>query len=63
MTPDERKQYNKEYYSRTRVKLLDTLNKKVQCNNCGRTLSYSSLKLHQKSKLCKKHGELIYVQN
>lgn len=61
MTPEERLQYNKTYYAQNKTKLLKIQSEKVECSLCHRCVSLSSLKTHQKTKLCKKYSELIFI--
>ena len=57
MTPEERKEYNKQYYLNNREKILENYAKKVQCK-CGKKLSKANYYDHLKTKLHKRRMEL-----
>lgn len=50
MTPQERKEYYKEYYNKNKSELLEKLKKKVKCSICDCKYSKSSKSNHLKSK-------------
>ena len=57
MDKDQRKEYNKIYYSVNKEKILMDLCKKVQCDFCGRTVIKNNLLNHEQSDICKRHRE------
>lgn len=61
MEIEKRKLYNEKYYNNNRLIILANLNKKVECQHCGRVVSYSRMNVHCKTKLCKKFSKLIFV--
>ena len=59
MDKEERKQYNKVYYSLHRERILSYLCEKVSCEYCGRCVIRNNLAKHEKSDICKRHRERI----
>ena len=57
MDKEERKQYNKVYYSLHRERILSYLCEKVSCEYCGRCVIRNNLAKHEKSNMCKKTRE------
>ena len=57
MDKEERKQYNKVYYSVNKDRILADLCQKVQCEYCGRTVIKNNILTHEKSEICKRHRE------
>lgn len=51
---EDRKGYNKSYYSQNKQQLLKTARKKECCPQCGRSVSHVNMRRHQQTKLCKK---------
>jgi hypothetical protein len=58
---NKRKIYNEKYYNTNRLKILSSLNKRVECEKCKRVISYGRLNDHMKSKLCAKFSKLNFV--
>lgn len=52
MNSEERKEYNKNYYSSHKIELLEQLAKPTTCMYCKRNVASSRLKSHQKTPLC-----------
>ena len=52
MNSEERKEYNKNYYSIHKVELLKQFSKSIECVYCKRNVANSRLKSHQKTPLC-----------
>jgi hypothetical protein len=63
MDKEERKQYNKVYYSLHRERILSYLCEKVSCDYCGRCVIKNNLVKHQKSDICKRHRERLLELN
>jgi hypothetical protein len=62
MDAEKRKAYNKEYYNKNRVQILDKALKKVECEFCKKSvISYNILK-HQQTSICKRREELLKTQ-
>lgn len=57
MDKEERKQYNKVYYSLHRERILSYLCEKVSCDYCGRCVIRNNLAKHEKSNMCKRTRE------
>jgi hypothetical protein len=53
------KNYNKEYYNKTRVARLNDIKQKVRCELCDKELTKGKLTNHNKSKTHKIH---LYLQ-
>ena len=54
MTPEERKQYNKNYYTSNKIVILEKAYNKVECAFCGRTVVHANMERHKTSELCKR---------
>ena len=52
MNSEERKEYNKNYYTQHKKELLEQLAKPIECLYCKRQVASSRLKSHQKTPLC-----------
>lgn len=63
MDKEERKQYNKVYYSLHRERILSYLCEKVNCDYCGRCVIRNNLAKHEKSEICKRTREKIIELN
>ena len=65
MNSEERKEYNKNYYSSHRVDLLAQCAEKKECELCKRIVSCSRLKAHQKTLLCQNNRTeyIIHVKD
>ena len=55
MDKEERKQYNKVYYSVNKDRILADLCQKVECQFCGRTVIKNNILTHEKSEICRRH--------
>ena len=51
-------QYNKEYYQKNKIKLLEDQKIKVSCPKCCRIVIKSNLNKHLKTRLCTNTQEL-----
>jgi hypothetical protein len=58
MTNDKKQKYNTEYYAKNRKAILSKVLKKVDCDNCGRSVNHQNLSKHQKTALCKKNARI-----
>jgi len=47
------KEYNANYYSKNKTKLLANLCEKIECNVCGRKVTKNGLKLHKSKAICR----------
>jgi hypothetical protein len=54
-------EYNKAYYQKTRLKTLERLTAKVECEKCKRVVSYQRLPIHHRSKICLKLSQICPV--
>jgi len=54
MSIEERKAYNKSYYTNNKKRITDMLLKKVECPLCSREITYN-LQRHQTTPLCIRH--------
>lgn len=54
MTPEERKEYNKEYYERNKHKIMEKACEKVTCDLCGRMVIRNNLTSHYKLNICQR---------
>ncbi len=54
MTPEERKEYNKKYYTSNKTIILEKASNKIECKFCGRTVVQANLERHKTSELCKR---------
>ena len=52
MTPEERKEYNKIYYSKRKEELIKNGCAKVKCEYCDKEITKNRLDEHIKSKIC-----------
>jgi transposase-like protein len=59
MDKEERKQYNKEYYLKHKLEILNKLCEKVECEFCHRQVIRNNLISHQQKPICKRKAELI----
>ena len=57
MNREERKIYNKTYYSVNREIILKDLCSRVECEYCGRTVIKNNILTHERSEICKRHRE------
>ncbi len=46
MDKDSRQSYNKNYYENNKVRILEKLKSKVNCEFCNRTVSFCNLQKH-----------------
>jgi hypothetical protein len=52
MNSEERKNYNKTYYTTNKDKILNCLSKKETCRYCERIVAKSRLQSHQHTQIC-----------
>ena len=57
MDKEERKQYNKVYYSVNKDRILADLCSKMTCDYCGRTVIKNNILIHERSDICKRHRQ------
>ena len=53
MNSEQRKNYNKTYYTMNKAKILKIACEKVECEFCKRTVIKNNIQKHKASKLCK----------
>ena len=53
MDPAMRQVYNSLYYKRNKVNILKKLTTKVNCEFCGRCVSFANLQKHYVLKICR----------
>ncbi len=58
MTPEERKEYNKKYYTSNKTTIINKACEKIACEICGRKVIRNNLIKHYKSNLCKNKQDL-----
>ena len=63
MTPEERKEYNKKYYSANKTIILDKIGDKQICEFCLKSISHGRLKKHQTTSLCKNAEKQIKLKS
>ena len=67
MNSEERKEYNKKYYSERKALIQEKLSTKEQCSYCGRNVCHQNIPKHWKSKLCmsrrEQHTIAMLLQN
>ena len=51
-------EYNKQYYLKNKERTMEKLKKKVQCDVCGRTVSFQFLPKHKQKPICLYHASL-----
>jgi hypothetical protein len=57
MNQEERRIYNKTYYSVNRELILKDLCSRVTCDYCGRTVIKNNILIHERSEICKRHRQ------
>jgi hypothetical protein len=57
MNQEQRKQYNKDYYSKNKDKILKTALTKQKCEFCDRMVIKNNIHIHQKLNICKRKAE------
>ena len=57
MNPEQRKQYNKDYYTKNKDKILKTALTKQKCDFCDRMVIKNNMLIHQKLNICKRKAE------
>ena len=57
MNQEERRIYNKTYYSVNREIILKDLCSRVTCDYCGRTVIKNNILIHERSEICKRHRQ------
>lgn len=58
MTKAERKEYNKNYYTNNKSKILEKACEKIECEFCHRKVIKNNLKKHYTSAICKRYSEI-----
>ena len=59
MTKEQRKEYNKKYYTEHKQAIIADLCQKVKCERCQSEVSKSRLHIHKNTQLCKKRAEKL----
>jgi hypothetical protein len=54
MTPEERKEYNSNYYRTNKEAIMNKALAKVSCEFCDSVIIQNNLAKHQQTKLCQK---------
>ena len=57
MNPEERKEYNKAYYTNNKDVILKKALKKVECQFCQKVVIYNNIYKHQQTKLCQRRQQ------
>ena len=57
MDKEQRKLYNKTYYSVNREIILKDLCSRVTCDYCGRIVIKNNILIHERSEICKRHRQ------
>jgi len=52
-TEEQKKEYNKQYYSNNKIDLIERGCKKIKCDECGREITKNNFLKHKTTKLCK----------
>ena len=53
MTPEQRKEYNQQYYSKNKKAILNKILQKEPCKLCGKEVAHQNMKEHQRLSGCK----------
>ena len=56
MTPEERKLYNEKYYAEHKKNIAEKLLIKIECPNCGKSISKTNLERHNSGLSCLKNA-------
>ena len=56
--PEERRQYNEDYYYFNKDDIKKDKNSILQCKRCGENVNKSNIARHKKTQVCKLKGEL-----
>ena len=54
MTPEQRKAYNQQYYSKNKKTILTKILQKETCTECGKNVAHQNMKQHQRLSGCKR---------
>ena len=54
MTPEQRKEYNQQYYSKNKKTILTKILQKETCIECGKNVAHQNMKEHQRLSGCKR---------
>jgi hypothetical protein len=57
--PEERRQYNEDYYYFNKDDIKKDKNSILECRRCGADVNKSNIARHKKTEVCKLKGELI----
>jgi phage terminase large subunit GpA-like protein len=58
-TEDERREYNKKYYTENKKRIADMLLAKIQCPHCKKMITKSNLERHTQSDICARRKEKL----
>jgi hypothetical protein len=58
-TEDERREYNKKYYTENKKRIADMLLTKIQCPHCNKMITKSNLERHTQSDICARRKEKL----
>ena len=54
MTPEQRKAYNQQYYSKNKKTILTKILQKETCTECGKDVAHQNMKQHRRLSGCKR---------
>ena len=63
MNPEERKEYNKNYYNDNKAVIQSKLSAKEECKFCNRCVAHQNLPKHWTSKLCQSRRIIMVLLN
>jgi len=58
-TEDERREYNKKYYTENKKRIADMLLTKTECPHCKKMITKSNLERHTQSDICARRKEKL----
>lgn len=61
-TEDERKEYNKKYYSENKKRITEMLLVKMDCPHCKKSITKANLERHMKNAICARRKEKLNQQ-
>ncbi len=62
MTPEERKIYNEKYYAEHKKDITEKLLIKIECPNCGKSITKANLERHKIGRSCQKNASKQHSQ-
>lgn len=58
MTPEDRKQYNKNYYETNKTQIMSKACQKIKCEFCGREVIRNNILKHYNLPICQRTSQL-----